>query len=48
MRIARVLGPVALQGTEIIRISEFLSVFLEDRPVALLALDPERLRQMVV
>ena len=46
MRVARVFGPVALQGAEVIRVAEFLAQLLKDRPVPLLALGPERLREM--
>jgi hypothetical protein len=46
--IARVLGAVALQGAEVIRVAEFLPQLLEDRPVALLTLSPERRREVAL
>src|SRR5208337_82710 len=46
VRVARVLGSVALQGAEVIRVAEFRAPLLEDSPVALLALGPKRLREM--
>jgi hypothetical protein len=40
MRIAWEFNPVALQSTDVIRVAEFGSKFLENRLVALLALAP--------
>jgi len=41
-------GAVALQSAEIIRVAEFHTQLLKDCPVALLALGPERLREVAL
>lgn len=45
---ARCLGLklIALQGSEVVRIAELRAPLFEDRPVTLLTLGPERLRQL--
>ena len=46
MRITGVLNPVALQCAQIVRVAELSAHIVEDRPVSLLALGPNRAIEM--